>query len=259
MLNNLTILFVVITLFVYFGGKNVPKELSKYKLLIVGLTCGLIVCSFVKRNVEAFTVGSYNGDSAGGCVQQQQNDYHTNNSEVYDNISKLHENIDLCKHEYLNQLRQRSSGKTHTLKGTRIGEIHDDTSGLKNYEWCSNPANINDNDNCYNCDQALNDDRAGSCSGSCSDPQLQSRGICGLWGETWTPSPHSTQTTCESNEGTWNPRTNNVPKVSDEPYASGQGCLRCSMRGGSKQWGSTECPRDPSCSANDRRRHWGGC
>ena len=60
MLNNLTILSVVVALFVYFGGKNVPKELSKYKLLIVGFTCGLIICSFVKRDVETFTVGNYN-------------------------------------------------------------------------------------------------------------------------------------------------------------------------------------------------------
>jgi hypothetical protein len=56
MLNNLTILFVAITLFVYFGGKNVPKELSKYKLLIVGFTCGLIICSFVNNNVEGFNI-----------------------------------------------------------------------------------------------------------------------------------------------------------------------------------------------------------
>jgi|TARA_B110000971_G_scaffold219178_1_gene259698 hypothetical protein len=56
MLNNLTILSVVVALFVYFGGKNVPKELSKYKLLIVGFTCGLIICSFVKRNVEGFRI-----------------------------------------------------------------------------------------------------------------------------------------------------------------------------------------------------------
>ena len=77
MLNNLTILSVVVALFVYFGGKNVPKELSKYKLLIVGFTCGLIICSFVKRNVETFTVGNYNEapGSAGACVIQQQSDF----------------------------------------------------------------------------------------------------------------------------------------------------------------------------------------
>ena len=155
MLNNLTILSVVVTLFVYFGGKNVPKELSKYKLLIVGFTCGLIICSFVKRNVETFTVGGWHGDSAGQCVIHQQSEFHDPQSDIYNDINQLHDRIDLCKHEYMQQLRLAGRLKTTTLKGTSINQAAHDTSRVKDEEWCSNPANINTDDICYNCAAVL--------------------------------------------------------------------------------------------------------
>jgi len=182
MLNNLTILFVVITLFVYFGGKNVPKELSNYKLLIVGLTCGLIVCSFVKNNVEAFTVGNYTcprhgscSDSSsiaqtqceggGGtwtprhecaknaCVRQQLQDYgHTDGRQAM-NLAQE------CRNEYDTFMAEASGPATGftTLESERVGF----TVGS------------------YTCGHGS--------PGSCSDSSSTTQGDCEGNGGRWTP------------------------------------------------------------------------
>jgi len=158
MLNNLTILFVGITLFVYLGGKNVPKKLSKYKLLIVGLTCGLIACQFV-NNVENFDV-TYGDDSIYSCNGDQRDkgagDYCSmknchgavrgwvKDRNYSDPKSIIRDLQAQCKTTYI-------AGETHSFTGSSVREIHDSGSRLKNEEWCSNPNNINTGGPCYNC------------------------------------------------------------------------------------------------------------
>jgi len=159
MLNNLTILFVGITLFVYLGGKNVPKKLSKYKLLIVGLTCGLIACQFVNNNVENFDV-TYGDDSIYSCNGDQRDkgagDYCSmknchgavrgwvKDRNYSDPKSIIRDLQAQCKTTYI-------AGETHSFTGSSVREIHDSGSRLKNEEWCSNPNNINTGGPCYNC------------------------------------------------------------------------------------------------------------
>lgn len=93
MLNNLTIFLVITTLFVYFGGKNVPKELVKYKLLIVGLTIGLIVCSFVKGNVEHFEVKNRN-TVIYGCDDNESDETSPNYCSTFNCKHSVHSYLD---------------------------------------------------------------------------------------------------------------------------------------------------------------------
>lgn len=54
----------------------------------------------------------------------------------------------------MQQLRAARGG-TKTLKGSSVRKIHDSGSGLKDESWCSNPANINTDEICYNCAAVL--------------------------------------------------------------------------------------------------------
>jgi len=240
MLNNLTIFLVITTLFVYFGGKNVPKELVKYKLLIVGLTIGLIICSFVKKNIEAFTVSYGEGGhqtTIYSCIEDEEDkrshDYcsmrnckHsvrrwtsvnfppepptldaetgllTGGGYSQEDAITIKDLYNQCKTTY-------RSGETKTLTGTNVNEVSHDTSRVKDEEWCSNPNNINTDGICYNCDNVLH--------------------------------------------------TNNVPKDPENPYRPSGECFRCALgMDGAKRWRSTSCPRDPN-NCSRLMRMTGGC
>jgi hypothetical protein len=51
-MNQLMIIVVALVVFVYFGGKYVPKVLKDNKKLILGLFGGLVLCTFMSKNVE---------------------------------------------------------------------------------------------------------------------------------------------------------------------------------------------------------------
>jgi len=233
MLNNLTIFLVITTLFVYCGGKNVPKELIKYKLLIVGLTIGLIVCSFFNKKIENFTVSYGEGGN-------QTNIYSCNEDEE-DNSSDNYCSMRNCKHsvrrwtgvnfppepptrdaetglltgggyskedartikDLYDQCKTTyRSGETHTFKNSgvldRTNAILADTSRVKDEEWCRNPENIIEGGGCYNCNHVIH---------------------------------------------------GNVPKDPENPYRPNGQCFRCSTAGGQNTWSPTSCPRDPDyCS-----------
>ena len=53
-MNQLVILVVALVVFVYFGGKYVPKVLKDNKQIMLGLVGGVVLCSFMCKNVEGF-------------------------------------------------------------------------------------------------------------------------------------------------------------------------------------------------------------
>ena len=54
-MNQLIILVVALVVFVYFGGKYVPKVLKDNKQIMLGLVGGVVLCSFMCKSVEGFT------------------------------------------------------------------------------------------------------------------------------------------------------------------------------------------------------------
>ena len=46
------LIVLVLVLFIYFGGSNVPKVLRDNKELLLGLTGGLVLCSFFNLRLE---------------------------------------------------------------------------------------------------------------------------------------------------------------------------------------------------------------
>lgn len=66
-MNIVFIAVIVLVLFVYFGGKNVPDVLKKNKEMLLGFVVGLVASSFMGGNLVE---GNDNGDGDGGkgCV-----------------------------------------------------------------------------------------------------------------------------------------------------------------------------------------------
>jgi len=53
-MNNLMLVVVVLVLFVYFGGSNVPKVLRDKKEMLLGAAGALVLCSFFGLRMEGF-------------------------------------------------------------------------------------------------------------------------------------------------------------------------------------------------------------
>jgi len=53
-MNQLIILVVALVVFVYFGGKYVPKVLKDNKQIMLGLVGGVVLCSFMCKSFEGF-------------------------------------------------------------------------------------------------------------------------------------------------------------------------------------------------------------
>ena len=53
-MNQLVILVVALVVFIYFGGKYVPKVLKDNKQIMLGLVGGIVLCSFMCKSVEGF-------------------------------------------------------------------------------------------------------------------------------------------------------------------------------------------------------------
>ena len=66
------LLLLLFVLFVWFGGKYVPKSICKYKDVIFGIFIGLVLSSFMGMRLEGFKVSwgkrEYSGNSAGDCI-----------------------------------------------------------------------------------------------------------------------------------------------------------------------------------------------
>lgn len=65
-MNIVFIAVIVLVLFVYFGGKNVPDVLKKNKEMLLGFVVGLVASSFMGGNLVE---GNDNGDGDGACEQ----------------------------------------------------------------------------------------------------------------------------------------------------------------------------------------------
>jgi Na+/pantothenate symporter len=69
-MNQLMIIVVALVVFVYFGGKYVPKVLKDNKKIILGLVGGLVLCSFMYKNVEGLC-------NSGECCNELEEDPET--------------------------------------------------------------------------------------------------------------------------------------------------------------------------------------
>ena len=63
-MNQFTLLVIILVVFIYYGGSNVPKVLKDNKELLLGVVVGLVLCSFLGMRLEGVT-GGENG-AAGG-------------------------------------------------------------------------------------------------------------------------------------------------------------------------------------------------
>ena len=51
-MNQFTLLVVILVVFTYYGGSNVPKILRDNKELLLGVVVGLVLCSFLGMRLE---------------------------------------------------------------------------------------------------------------------------------------------------------------------------------------------------------------
>ena len=55
-MNQFTLLVIILVVFTYYGGSNVPKVLKDNKELLLGVVGGLVLCSFLGMRLEGLTV-----------------------------------------------------------------------------------------------------------------------------------------------------------------------------------------------------------
>ena len=53
-MNQVTLLVIILVVFTYYGGSNVPKVLKDNKELLLGVVGGLVLCSFLGMRLEGF-------------------------------------------------------------------------------------------------------------------------------------------------------------------------------------------------------------
>ena len=51
-MNQFTLLVIILVVFTYYGGSNVPKVLKDNKELLLGVVVGLVLCSFMGTRLE---------------------------------------------------------------------------------------------------------------------------------------------------------------------------------------------------------------
>ena len=54
-MNQFTLLVIILVVFTYYGGSNVPKVLKDNKELLLGVVGGLVLCSFLGMRLEGVT------------------------------------------------------------------------------------------------------------------------------------------------------------------------------------------------------------
>ena len=54
-MNQFTLLVIILVVFTYYGGSNVPKVLKDNKELLLGVVVGLVLCSFLGMRLEGVT------------------------------------------------------------------------------------------------------------------------------------------------------------------------------------------------------------
>ena len=54
-MNQFTLLVIILVVFTYYGGSNVPKVLKDNKELLLGVVGGLVLCSFTGMRLEGVT------------------------------------------------------------------------------------------------------------------------------------------------------------------------------------------------------------
>ena len=60
-MNQFTLLVIILVVFTYYGGSNVPKVLKDNKELLLGVVGGLVLCSFLGMRLEGFDVTTSEG------------------------------------------------------------------------------------------------------------------------------------------------------------------------------------------------------
>ena len=56
-MNRLLLFSIVLVLFIFYGGKNVPKVMKNNKEILLGIVGGLVLCSFLGMNLEGYSSG----------------------------------------------------------------------------------------------------------------------------------------------------------------------------------------------------------
>lgn len=82
-MNQLMLLLLLFVLFVWFGGKYVPKSICKYKEIIFGIFIGLVLSSFMGMRLEGFNNSERLLTSK--CVQELSENI--TNGQWWDNVN----------------------------------------------------------------------------------------------------------------------------------------------------------------------------
>ena len=53
-MNQFTLLVIILVVFTYYGGSNVPKVLKDNKEILLGVVGGLVLCSFTGMRLEGW-------------------------------------------------------------------------------------------------------------------------------------------------------------------------------------------------------------
>ena len=66
-MNQFTLLVIILVVFTYYGGSNVPKVLKDNKEILLGVVGGLVLCSFLGMRLEGVIGGTgATGSGTGG-------------------------------------------------------------------------------------------------------------------------------------------------------------------------------------------------
>ena len=67
-MNQFTLLVIILVVFTYYGGSNVPKVLKDNKELLLGVVGGLVLCSFLGMRLEGLTGGNDDCEELTGAL-----------------------------------------------------------------------------------------------------------------------------------------------------------------------------------------------
>ena len=69
-MNQFTLLVIILVVFTYYGGSNVPKVLKDNKELLLGVVGGLVLCSFLGMRLEGFGTADAEEFREAGCCNK---------------------------------------------------------------------------------------------------------------------------------------------------------------------------------------------
>tara|TARA_Y100001958_G_scaffold129498_1_gene98061 strand:+ start:2831 stop:3589 length:759 start_codon:yes stop_codon:yes gene_type:complete len=131
-MNQLVILVVALVVFIYFGGKYVPKVLKDNKQIMLGLVGGVALCSFMCKSVEGFR--DTNEELVCNSIKNANDAAETALGKYTNSISRLLcENRDLLTNQEMsNNINKTLENQMRIVNGKYRLYTEDQIQGLRN-------------------------------------------------------------------------------------------------------------------------------